>query len=816
MYSREDLSENLRFVLEAHAPMIRIFYSLLLSFLFAGTASAQSIPVRIRILTDSLRPLSRVRIALDGASGGSTAQTDSSGTAQVLIIQREQYAVALSRAGYATTSSVLVADSAGQAFEFRMQRSNAIGEAVVTARKPLMRQDGDMTIVDPEPLVQASTNGYEVLEKTPGIIADQDGNFFLSSSSPASIYINGREMKLSATDLSAMLKSLPPDAILRVEILRTPSAKFDASGVGGIINIVLKKGIRIGLTGSVNAGFQQGVYGNQIAGINLSYQAGDKSAYLNLNGSRRGSLERLSTGRYLDDDSLLRQDAETRYGSGNMFLGYGLSKRFKDKLDLSYDGRVNRSRTDNGSGTLARFLVLPAEAEYGSNQTYTKNTGNGWNIDQSLDAKLKLDTLGSEWSAMVNWNGSFNDDAQDILALRFKPTTDTVTNNGSIDSRRHFLQAQTDLKYRLDKRYTLETGLKGSYSIFNQNSDFLVRYRGIEAPDPLRTASYRYTEGIYAAYLQVTGNFGKLTVKPGVRVEGTNMDGVQELPGDTSFSIRRTDLFPYLYISHPVMKIAGYELRAYAIYRKSILRPGYEYLNPFQRFVDQYLYETGNPGLRPQISHNLEANISIEERPFFAVGYTDVRDVFANVTYESPLNRDIALRTWDNLGRNREFYLRGLAAIPPGKAYFFVFGGQYNKNFYDGSYNGRPLSYVRESWSFFTYHNLKIGNTTSLVVNGFMRLQGLFQFYELGTFGQLNASLNQQLFHKKLSLTLAVQDMFFTNRYYATIDQGGIRGSIDRSHDTRRYGLNLRYNFGIKPRDKSEHFMQGEEMSGER
>lgn len=779
------------------------------------SVSAQPLSVRIRVLTDSLKPVPGVQLVLEGPDIRLQEVSDSAGQRRVTVQRGQQYLVSYAKRGFASGNSVIAADSMNQVFELRMQRSNTIGEAVVTARKPLMRQDGDMTIVDPEQLAQASTNGYEVLEKTPGIVADQDGNFFLSSSTPASIYVNGREMKMSAADQSAMLKSLPPDAILRVEILRTPSAKYDASGVGGIINVVLKKGVKIGLTGSVNAGIQQGIYGNQVAGVSMSYQEGNTSAYVNVNAARRGSLERLSSARYLSDDSLLRQAAETRYGNENVFLGYGVSRRFRDKLDLSYDGRVNRSRTANSSGTLARFLNLPDDREYGSNQTWTRYTGAGWNIDQSIDAKLRLDTIGSEWTTMASWNGNFADDRQNITARRLQPDTGTLLNDGVLDNNRNYVQAQTDLKYRFGKAYTLESGVKGSWSRFRQASEYMIRYQGLEIPDPLRTASYRYTEGIYAAYLQVSAVYGKFTIKPGVRVEGTRMDGFQALPGDTSFRIRRTDLFPYLYISRPVMSIANYELRAFLIYRKSILRPSYEYLNPFQRFVDQYLYETGNPGLRPQISHNVEANISIDERPFLAIGYMDVGDVFANVTYESPLNTDIALRTWDNLGRNREFYLRGLAAIPPGKVYFFVLGGQYNKNFYDGVYNGRPLNYVRESWSFFTYHNLKLGKTTTLVVNGFMRLQGLFQFYEMATFGQLNASLNQQFLQKKLTVTLAVQDIFFTNRYLATLDQGGIRGSIDRSHDTRRLGINLRYNFGVRPKDRqSEHLLNGEYGQG--
>jgi hypothetical protein len=118
---------------------------------------------------------------------------------------------------------------------------------VVTARKPLMRQEDDKTIVDPEPVALGSTHAFEVLEKIPGLFIDQDGNVYLNSTSPSAVWINGREQRMSNADIATLLKSLPPGAIDRVELVRTPSARYDASGVGGIVNIILKKNVRIGL-----------------------------------------------------------------------------------------------------------------------------------------------------------------------------------------------------------------------------------------------------------------------------------------------------------------------------------------------------------------------------------------------------------------------------------------------------------------------------------------------------------------------------------------------------------------------------------------
>ena len=137
----------------------------------------------------------------------------------------------------------------------------------MTSKRPLMRQEDDKTIVDPENLALSSTNAFEILEKTPALFVDQDGNIYLNSTTPAKVYINGREQKMSTADIATMLKSLPPNAIATIEILRTPSARYDASGSGGIVNVVLKKGVRIGLTGSANVGFNQGEYGNRFIGV---------------------------------------------------------------------------------------------------------------------------------------------------------------------------------------------------------------------------------------------------------------------------------------------------------------------------------------------------------------------------------------------------------------------------------------------------------------------------------------------------------------------------------------------------------------------
>ena len=362
------------------------------------------------------------------------------------------------------------------------------------------------------------------------------------------------------------------------------------------------------------------------------------------------------------------------------------------------------------------------------------------------------------------------------------------------------MTAQTDLKYKLPHQITLETGLKTAFQNFNSTTQYFVDTQ----KDVFRTNSYNFKENINAAYLQGSKKMGEFILKIGARLENTNMSGKQTVPSDTSFNVHRTDLFPYLYFSRKIVSIAGYELRAYLVARRTITRPSYEMLNPFPRFLDLFLYESGNPSVKPQFTQNYEVNISVKDMPILAFGRNYAQDIFTQVLYPDPQNALISYRTYDNLGKNTETYARITGAIPPGKKYFFVVGAQYNHNSYQGIYADSSLAFKRGSWSFFTYHTLKIGKKTNISMNGFMRVNGQLQFYELNNFGSLNFNASHQFLDKKLIVALNFTDVFLTNQYQLTLNQGNIHAVGSRINDTRRVGLNVRYIFGIRKKEKKE------------
>ena len=213
--------------------------------------------------------------------------------------------------------------------------------------------------------------------------------------------------------------------------------------------------------------------------------------------------------------------------------------------------------------------------------------------------------------------------------------------------------------------------------------------------------------------------------------------------------------------------------------------------------------------LKQEIPHFVRSSrkiISVDERPIIAIGVNNTKDIFTNVVYQADSSHSVSYRTYDNLGNNKEIYFRALGAIPPGGKYFIVAGLQYNHNFYQGLYENKPLAFKKGSWSIFSYQTFKLTPTTQLTLNGFARFKGQLQFYELSSFGAVNFSVNQQLMKRKLNISASINDIFLTNNNDFTINQGSINATGFRKGDTRRFGLNLRYNFGFRKKDDTNLF----------
>lgn len=784
--------------------MIRMWMFGVFLFCFSSTEILAQSSLTIRISDRSGIPVAGATVSIVAVRDSVqrwNAISDTAGLARYSL-PSGRYRIEVSAISYKKNRSVASLPASNEIKVVLEQDAGLLQGIVVTARKPLMRQEDDKTIVDPEPIVLGSTSAYEVMEKIPGLFMDQDGNIFLNSTSPSAIWINGREQRMGVAEIAVILKSLPPNAIDRIELVRTPSARYDASGGGGIVNVILKKNVRIGLTGSFNAGFNQGKYGNQFGGININNSNGKTTSYLNTNLNLRNNFDQINTSRQIGIDSMLQQFSRTTLPGKGIYLGGGMTHEFSPTFTAGFDSRINLNRSQGFNENPTEVSRKGTGAVFFSNASETDTRSRSMNINQAFNAKWKLDTIGSEWNHDLSYSYDPGNNDQQLVNRFLIPVMMRTDLEGNTGNQSHFLTYQTNLLKKLKGKWVVETGLKTGNLWFKNNTRYFFNNNGSLTADKQRTNSYAYREHIHAGYFQASKTMGPVVLKTGVRVENTNMIGRQTIPEDTSFTLRRTDAFPYVYLSRTLLKIFGYELRGYLVYRRTISRPSYSYLNPAIRILDPFLYETGNPSLRPQFTRNYEANISVDERPLFAVGVNETKDIFSQVLYQADSARTIAYRTYDNTGRNREVYFRGIAAIPPGRKYFFVVGTQYNYNRFEGQYENRPLLFKRGSWTVFTYHNLKITKTTQFSLQGFVRFRGQLQFYELSTFGSMNANVSQQMLKRKLTLTISANDILYTNRNDFLLTQGSVSATGSRFGDTRRFGMNLRYNFGIRKKEK--------------
>lgn len=754
-------------------------------------------------VTDGTAPIPGATLLLQLEGKSFAGATDTNGIARISLRENVQYKIRVSAVGFETLEEEIV--TLKSEFKIILKASlTRLAEVSVTARKPLITHEDDKAVVDPEPLVQSSTNAMEVLEKTPGVFSDTDGNFYLSSSSPAKIYINGREQRMSSSDLATLLKSLPPNAIEKIELIRTSSASMDASNTGGSLNIVLRKGYGVLGSGSLSTGMNQGKYGSRFLNASYNKAAGKFSYYVNGGANFSENFNYYENRRKISSTSLLASESRTRSNDQSATIGYGISYNLSPKWTLSYDGRMNSSRFENSNDTQADSFLEEQKTFTNTNRIFTE--GRRSFVNQNLNAVLKLDSSGSR-NLLFDFSGSF-----------FRPQSDQSYNNtinrntetlpGSNGSGRNtgisdFYVIRAELTFPFRDKTKLETGAKLSVQDFSNQATFTRTQNGTTAPDPFRNNAFDFENRIAALYLQGTKSFGAFALKTGLRLENTYMLGHQKIPSDTTFKVQRTDLFPFLFLGRKIASVMGMEMRGTIVAQRTIDRPGYSQLNPFRQYVDEFTYQSGNPALKPQFANNYEFNLSIDGYPILQAGQKYISNIFTSVIYPDARNPQVTNRTYDNLSKNRETYFSVTGAVPPGKKYFFVVRAQYAFNDYSGLYDGEPVNFRRGSWRFFTFHELKFDKRSSLMLHGLYMTKGQMQFTELSDFGNLNLSINRRFVRERLVLTLNATDILFTNKFNFSISQGQMVANGFQYRDSRRFGINLRYNFGRKKRTEN-------------
>ena len=670
-------------------------------------------------------------------------------------------------------------------------------EVVVQGQRPLLEQVGEKLILNVENTIIASGgSAIELLGRAPGVSIDQNDQITLNGKVGVTVMIDGKLTYLPATELAAMLRSMNANNVASVEIIANPTARYDAAGNSGIINIKLKKNAWEGFNGSATVGAGYGQYGKANASVNLNYRTGKWNHFLNYGYTfnRRFTLVDIERASVRENETVYFQqysDRTQELAASTWQAGSEYQWDAHNTLTIgtsgSYNGRTTQSKTHTG---ISSDLSSKADSTLivTSDQAYTWH-----NITATVGYKHVFPQAGHELTVDVDYSdyGFVLDD--DILVSEFdqennmKNRYTVVTHQPSSFT---IYAARVDYVKPLSNKSSMEAGVK--YSKVTTLSDVLYsnNQSGTYEPDVVRSNDFRYEEEISAAYLTLKSKIGAVSTQLGLRGEQTTYEGFSEK--ENSLMERSYfRLFPNVNLSRDVNK----NYRIGFSYSHRIDRPAYNDLYPFVYFLDPFSGQQGNPLLLPQFTHNLQLSQTIAKDYTLHLGYSNVTDYMA---YVIVLNEDrvSGYATRKNLDTYQNYYLTAITPIRISNRWTVnanvnVFYNRYATQLFNEKYTIDCVSGLANISQTITLPWGVTGEVTA--VYAAPNALGLFQNKAMGS---LNAGLLKQLLDKKLSIRLNITDLFQTNRLRSNIAYTGFDMNMLNQVETRVARLNVTYNFG--------------------
>ncbi|WP_296705593.1 outer membrane beta-barrel protein, partial [Algoriphagus sp.] len=436
--------------------------------------------------------------------------------------------------------------------------ATGLEEVTVQSTRPEIIIEPDKTIVNVEGTVMAEgATALDVIGRSPGIYVDQDGIINLNGRTGVVVMINDRQTYMSATDLANFLRAMPADNIKNIEVINNPSARFDAEGSAGVINIKLKKNTVDGVFGNVQAGGQYNGFWAPIAGISLNVKKGKWSTNADLNYNHNANLNELDIERNFEVEegvSNFMQESRIKQRDKNLFFNgaanYEINKNHNIGLNIQASDFDNT--TTNPSLT---DITTPGIAETTYLDSYNDSRGGGNRFFGNLHYGGNLDTLGTKLTSDFDFT-RMNSGSESLLS------TSTWTGDDQSDLASGKLNTLNDMFYNIFTakvdlvkplwKGTLETGVKGSWVKSDNNLDLS---RSIEdgpfEPDP-SSNHFIYNENVLAGYLSYKGKFSeKVSYQAGLRGEYSDIKG-NSITLDQINTQEYFNLFPSAFIQHKV------------------------------------------------------------------------------------------------------------------------------------------------------------------------------------------------------------------------------------------------------------------------
>ncbi len=678
-------------------------------------------------------------------------------------------------------------------------KSEKIDEIVISKQKQIIKTEaGKISYnVDADPEAQAS-NVLELMRKVPMISVDGEDNIKLRGSGNYKIYMNGKPTPLFSNNPQDILRSLPANQVKKIEVITSPGAKYDAEGVGGIINIVMNEEKKIsGIAGSVSAGVTTlRRYSSSVslkAAVNKFVISTNLWGYTSLDQNSFGSGKREN---YLDENFKFTESNYNGKNTNKSLGGYGSMSYEIDSLNLITGSFYFYSGVYSGLNTSNKLIKNnngDIMQQYETQQDIRSPHGNGnFSLDyQNISKKNKAQILTISYRLDASPQIGDQKNAQII-----NPIVNFIRSNKIREEEKNSAEhtGQIDYQIPIKKLFTIETGLKYIMRLHKNKLDaqYLDYSRNEFLPDSARLMDFLYNHQIGAAYLQLRGNIKKINYKVGLRCEKSFLDAKYKI-GGINFDNSNLEFVPSVSISYQISNFHGLSFS----YNKRISRPDFYYLNPAVNDLDPKYISYGNPKLLPEHFHSFDLNWNwtmnkgnVNSSIFYSYGKDEITDIM-----ELRAN-DVVHSTYGNYGNT---YTAGISEniniYPTSKLMFFVNGGVY----YTDVKNNKNTKMQSQSISGFFYgqarYTIGKGFNLSSYFGGSAPSKDL-QSKHSGYY-YYGISINKKLFKDKLQISVGARNFLKKNRKFTstTNDINFISEAISYSPQ-RAFSFTIRYRFG--------------------
>lgn len=680
--------------------------------------------------------------------------------------------------------------------KLKMDKTIELSTAVISAKKKAISMKGDKIIYDVEQMgVSDGNNGLETMQQLPGISLDKDENLKFRGSTGIQIMINGKKSMLQGDALREFIRSLKGDDIKAVEIISQPSARYEASGTTGILNIVLKRNITQSIGGNI---YTYGSYGEY-----FKHQTGGRFFY----NDEKWSIN--ASGSYYNGKSFNDREVNQtiQLGTDQKELkqtNYWLPQTESKSFNLGVERKLNKNQL------ISTEWQIYTEREDALNTGKTLDFFNG-NLQNEVTLTQKSKTPVDQISGNLFYNFTSDSlttkiDAQ-VNYSQYKKAIDGFQQNefssvnidrldGLNQTKYNLMNAQIDLNQKLTSQLNLESGAKFSYvdmDYFNQYE--IVQGSSFIIPDSLMTNDFRFKEKLTSAYAQLNYNRENWNFLIGLRMENYDYEAVSKINNITNRD-NYTNWFPSASINY---QKDNHQYRA--SYSRRIARPSYLNLNPYFQYLDAYSIERGNPNLKPQMFHSFELNYIYKNALSFGLyGYL-YQDGFVNVIdYQTQENYNIIYQS--NASKGSRFGFSASVPYEVGKWWTMQFGldayletekSEINNYSYDGNGYG---------YEFNTYHKFTLPKNWVITLNGFLNGRAKTPTGHTPFIYDFSASVRKSLMNEKIQLMAGCSNILRNSMWNNVSTVENVTTHWVNKWETRRFYIQLTYRFGSNKEKK--------------